>query len=159
MNDNDGSQSRIDKHILWCRGERDRLIHELGQYQNGTLSVSTRTTDEAVTQGTVNHIGYLELTIEQLNCVIETRSPPTDRELPSAKASLRYKSTLLWCSRCGARGAVTLERPQSTSDNWRFYRTAGPFHIEDGRPVDDLRYIVCNQCREVYGPIPSGARP
>lgn len=78
MNDNDERQSQIEKHILWCCGERDRLVHELGQYQNGTLSIGMRQTGEPVTQGTVNYVSYLELTIEQLSCVIETRLPPTD---------------------------------------------------------------------------------
>ena len=79
MNDNDGTQRRIEEHIQWCHGERDRLTRELGEYQKGNLSIGTQKGGEPVTQGTVNHISYLQLTIEQLNCVIAARLPPTDR--------------------------------------------------------------------------------
>lgn len=78
MNDNDGILKQIEEHILWCCGERDRLTLELGQYQKGTLSIDTRKTGEPVIRDTVTHISYLELTIEQLSCVI-AHLPPTDR--------------------------------------------------------------------------------
>ena len=79
MNDNDGIQKQVEEYILWCHGECDRLTHEIGQYQNGTLSIGTRKTGEPLTQGTVTHISDLELTIEQLSGVIATHLPPTDQ--------------------------------------------------------------------------------
>src|SRR5579864_442517 len=78
MNDNDGNQRQIEEHILWCRGERDRLSHELGQYQKSILSTGTRKTGEPVPQATATRIGYLERTIEQLGRVIAAYALTSD---------------------------------------------------------------------------------
>ena len=79
MNDNVENQRSVEEHVLWCRGERDRLTHELGQYQNGALSIGTRKTGEPVTQGSLTHVSYLHRTIEQLGRVIAAYSPPRDQ--------------------------------------------------------------------------------
>ena len=62
----------------------------------------------------------------------------------------RYQSTLLRCSHCNARGAVTWEFSQ---DGMRrdLIRISGDFHVESGRTVPDLRVIVCNQCDQIHG--------
>ncbi len=75
MNDNDGSQRPVEEHILWCRGERDRLNHELGQYQKGILSIGEQKIGEPITKGTITHVAYLTRTIEQLGRVIASYSP------------------------------------------------------------------------------------
>ena len=79
MNDNDGNQSQLEEHILWCRGERDRLSHELEQYQKSTLSIGRRKTGEPVPHGTATRISYLERTIEQLGHVIAAHALPSAR--------------------------------------------------------------------------------
>ena len=79
MNDNVENQRSVEEHVLWCRDERDRLTHELGQYQKGTLSIGTRKTGEQFTQGSVTHVSYLQRTIEQLGRVIAAYSPPRDQ--------------------------------------------------------------------------------
>jgi hypothetical protein len=79
MNAEDLGQRSIADHILWCRDKRDALANELAQYQSGALSIGTRKTGEAVTQGTVTHVSYLQRTIEQLGRVIAAYSPPEDQ--------------------------------------------------------------------------------
>jgi len=79
MNDNVENKRPVEEHVLWCRGERDRLTHELGQYQTGSLSIGARKTGEPVTQGSVTHVSYLQRTIEQLGRVIAAYSPPCNQ--------------------------------------------------------------------------------
>ena|SRR5579864_1929389 len=79
MNDNDGNQRQIEEHVLWCRGERDRLSHELEQCQKSILSTGKRKTGKPVPEVTVTRISYLERTIEQLGHVIAAYALPSDR--------------------------------------------------------------------------------
>ena len=78
MNDNDGNQRQIEEHVLWCRGERDRMSRELEQCQKSILSTGTRKTGKPVPEATMTRIGYLERTIEQLGRVIAAYALPSD---------------------------------------------------------------------------------
>ena len=62
----------------------------------------------------------------------------------------RYQSTLLTCSHCNARGAVTWEL---ANDGLRIQlvKIAGDFHVESGRTVPDLKVIVCDKCDQIHG--------
>ena len=78
MKDEDGVQKSVAEHVLWCRRERDRLAHELDQFQKGFLSVGERKIGAPVTQGTLTHVAFLQRNIGQLDRVIAAYSPPRD---------------------------------------------------------------------------------
>jgi hypothetical protein len=75
MNDNDEVEKSVSEHVIWCRGERDRLAHELDQYQKGFLSIGEQKIGAPVTQGTITHVAYLQRNIGQLDRVIAAYAP------------------------------------------------------------------------------------
>lgn len=66
----------------------------------------------------------------------------------------RYQSSLLDCSNCRARGALTLDRSEVIKPV-KHICIAGDFHLETGRTRPDAAIIVCNLCDEIWGELPA----
>lgn len=66
----------------------------------------------------------------------------------------RYQSSLLNCSNCKARGALTLDRSEVLIPV-KHIRIAGDFHLETGRTRPDAAIIVCDLCDEIWGGLPA----
>lgn len=67
-------------------------------------------------------------------------------------ASNLFKTTLLACRNCKARGALTLQGHDEGPGT--FVSIAGSFHVETGRTIPVSSVIVCSQCDEIHGIVP-----
>ena len=71
-------------------------------------------------------------------------------------ASNQFLSSMLRCPNCKARGALTWEKGPEDSDGYStLTRVSGEFHVETGRITPESRLLVCTQCDEIYGPVPT----
>jgi uncharacterized protein YbaR (Trm112 family) len=83
---------------------------------------------------------------------------PGDAERLLVPAS-QFLNCLLTCPECKARGAMTWERDAGDRDSYSsLVRLSGGFHIEEGRTSPVSKTIVCTQCDEIYGPLPSAGK-
>ncbi len=62
----------------------------------------------------------------------------------------RYHSKLLTCAHCNARGVATWELANDKLQ-MQLVKIAGDFRIESGRPVPDLKIVVCDKCQQAHG--------
>lgn len=67
----------------------------------------------------------------------------------------RYKSSLLKCLSCDARGAITWQAAEEGTARKILVKIAGDFHIEVGRTTPNSKAIVCKQCDKIYEVLPA----